>query len=339
MITHSNIKAFLKDKRLNNIINSDNTMRSYETRLMAWHRFCNGDDTNEFAQKYFEKILSKSYSSIQVQNTLYVLKSFYDWQNNGGNPFESIAKKYHVNKKESHIKKTERDSRVLTASEITQLISYAESIFCKINSKEDSIGYYLAYRNWFIINMMAEYGMRISGLIGVDIDDIDFPRRCMTIWDSKNGTPYPVPIKTKMSLLASYCNVRHSKMKDISGNEKALLLSKTGKRLSDTSARRAINRLATEIGIYDSGRSTHQLRHYRATQYCKDNMPLDLISTIMGLSVPVLKKTYLHLTDDDTIRQYEGWLDSAKAKDGFVCPKCGYSDKEIIERTELRIVR
>lgn len=340
MITHSNIKAFLKDKRLNNIINSDNTMRSYETRLIAWCKFCNGNDTNEFAQKYFEEILSKSYSSIQVKNTLYVLKSFYDWQEDAGcNPFESIAKKYHVNKKENHIKKTERDSRVLTGSEITQLISYAESVFCKINSNEDPIGYYLAYRNWFIINMMSEYGMRISGLIGVNTDDIDFSRRCMTIYDSKNGEPYPIPIKTKISLLASYRNVRHSLMKDISGNEKALLLSKTGKRLSDTSARRAINQLATDIGIYDSGRSTHQLRHYRATQYYKDNMPLDLISTIMGVSVPVLKKTYLHLTDDDTIRQYEGWLDSANGKDGFVCPKCGYSDKQIIEKIKLKLVK
>jgi len=45
------------------------------------------------------------------------------------------------------------------------------------------------------------------------------------------------------------------------------------------------------------------------------------------------------LTDDDTITQYEGWMDSVENKSEFVCPRCGYSGKEIIEKTELRVVR
>ena len=129
-------------------------------------------------------------------------------------------------------------------------------------------------------------------------------------------------------------------MKDISGDERALFLSNTGKRLSDTSARRAVNAIATEIGLYDSGRSTHQLRHYRATKYYKDSMPLDLISQIMGVSVPVLKRTYLHLTDDDTIRQYETWLDSKKPESDYKCPRCGYSHEEKqIVKPKLEVVK
>ena len=338
MITNANIETFLREKRLNNIINSDNTMRSYKTRLLAWHDFCLGLDCNETATRYLRH-LAQSYSSMQVQNTLYVLKSFYDWQGDDFNPFKSLAKKYRVNKKESYTKKIERDNRVLSAKEVAGLKLYSEKIYRDININEDPIAYYLAYRNWFIIAMMSQYGMRISGLIGVNVNDIGLSRRCMTIYDSKNGEPYPIPVKSFVSLISSYLNVRNRLMKDISGDETALLLSKSGKRLSDTAARRAINKLAEGIGLYDSGRSTHQLRHYRATQYYKDNMPVDLISTVMGVSVPVLKKTYLHLTDDDTIKQYEGWMDSVENKDGFVCPRCGYSGKEIIEKTELRVVR
>ena len=345
MITKNSIEAYLKDKRLNNIINSDNTMRSYRTRLVAWCNYCNGQDAYEAAEKYL-KVLTASYSSVQVKNTLYILKSFYDWQDDNQNPFEPLVKKYRVNKKESHIKKIERDSKVLSASEIAGLKIHSEKIYQDINFHEDPTVYYLAYRNWFIIMLMSEYGMRIGGLVGVNADDIDLSRRCMTIYDSKNGKPYPIPIKSRISLLRSYLNVRSRFLKDISGadddnnnNIKALLLSKTGKRLSDTAARRAINHLAADIDLYDAGRSTHQLRHYRATQYYKDNMPLDLISTVMGVSVPVLKRTYLHLTDDDTVRQYEDWLKISKS--GFVCPRCGYPgvEEEVVEKVKLQLVK
>lgn len=339
MITNVNIETYLKNKRLNNIINSDNTMRSYRTRLMAWCNYCDGNDTYEAAEKYL-KALTASYSSVQVKNTLYVLKSFYDWQENDHNPFEPLAKKYRINKKESYVKKIERDSRVLKAPEIAGLKIYSEKVFSDINAYEDPLGYYLAYRNWFIIMLMSEYGMRISGLCGVDINDIKFQSRYMTILDSKNGEPYPIPIKTRIPLLRSYLNVRHRFLNDISGDDstKALLLSKTGKRLSDTGARRAVNKLAKRINLYDAGRSTHQLRHYRATQYCKNNMPLDLISVIMGVSVPVLKRTYLHLTDDDTVCQYEDWLKASK--NGFMCPRCGYSGEEkIVEKVGLKLVK
>ena len=346
MITPIKIEAYLKDKQLNNIINSDNTMRSYQARLIAWCEFCDdnskGMAIHDIAESYLKKLATK-YSSVQVKNTLYILKSFYDWINDdnigGNNPFKMLANKYRVNKKETHIKKMERDNRVLHPSEIAGLKIYSEKVFQDINAYEDPIGYYLAYRNWFIVGMMSEYGIRIGGLCGVNTNDIDFSRRYMTIYDSKNGEPYPIPIKTKISFLRSYLNVRNRFLKAIGIDNEILLLSKTGKRLSDTAARRAINRTADAINLYDSGRSTHQLRHYRATQYYKDNMPLDLISTIMGVSVPVLKRTYLHLTDEDTVRQYEGWLDSVENKFGFVCPKCGYSGETITEKVTLKLVK
>jgi len=336
MINHTTIEAFLKERRLNNIINSDNTVRSYRFKLIAWHDFCKGIN-DDMAESYLFK-LTASYSSVQVKNTLYVLKSFYDWQDDGSNPFKSLSKKYRVNKKENYTKKIERDARVLSGKEVSRLLAHAESIFTSINITQDPMAYYLAYRNWFIVSIMSQYGMRISGLVGININDIDLQRRYMTIYDSKNGEPYPIPIKTMLSSVSAYLNIRNMLMKDISGDETALLLSKSGKRLSDTAARRAVNRLAKDIDLYDSGRSTHQLRHYRATQYYKDNMPLDLISTVMGVSVPVLKKTYLHLTDDDTVRQYEDWIKGARG--GFVCPRCGYSGKdEVVEMVKLEIVK
>ena len=342
-ITTVNIKEFLNYKQLNNIINSNNTMRSYEAVLMAWLEFISKAKTDEAATEYLT-VLADRYSSIQVKNTLYILKSFYDWHSEDINPFGALAKNYRVDKKESHIKKMERDLRVLDLNEIVELKAHAEKTYQAISSNKYPVNYYLAYRNWFIITMMSEYGMRISGLCGVNVNKIDFQNRYMVIYDSKNGEPYPVPIKKSLSALRQYLAVRQSIMGEITKDRNALLLSKTGKRLSDTGARRAINKLADTVDLYDSGRSTHQLRHYRATRYYKDNMPLDLMSAIMGVSVPVLKKTYLHLTDKDTVRQYESWAEKEEAKVGFVCPRCGYGggetwSNEVDSNVGLRIVK
>ncbi len=337
-MNQNDIANFISEKKLNNIFNSEHTIRSYSNKLMAWCEFSDGSDDIETAKQYLV-FLAGVYSSKSVKATLYILKSFYDWLDIvDPNPFKKLASQFQVNKKESNRKRLERDLIVYSDADIKLLLKRANKIADE--QYHTTIDYYLAYRNWFIILMMSEFGMRIGGLMGADVDHINFERRLLTIYDSKNGQPYPVPIKSVQNDLKGYLNVRNALMNDICGDEKALFLSNTGKRLSDTSARRAVNAIADEIGLYDAGRSTHQLRHYRATKYYKEGMPLDLISQIMGVSVGVLKKTYLHLTDDDTIRQYESWMDSKKVAPGFNCPQCGYSKESVVEtkKPELKIV-
>jgi len=336
-MNQSNIDKFISEKKLNNVFNSLNTTRAYKNKLIAWLKFSNGKDDTETAKKYLEFLVAV-YDSKSVKATLYILKSFYDWLGTDPNPFLKIVTQFQINKKETAQKRLQREGYVYSDLDIKELLATAKRI---ADSKpKDMIDYYLAYRNWFIILMMSEFGMRIGGLMGTDVDHINFERRLLTIYDSKNHVPYPIPTMTVRNDLRAYLNVRNTIMKDVMGNEKALFLSNSGKRLSDTSARRAVNAIAEEIELYDSGRSTHQLRHYRATKYYKEGMPLDLISQIMGVSVGVLKRTYLHLTDDDTIRQYESWLESKKTESDFKCPRCGYSQGAVIEtkKPNLKIV-
>ena len=337
-MNQNDIDKFISEKKLNNVFNSYNTVRSYRNKLVAWLKFSNGKDDIKTAKEYLE-FLVEVYDSKSVKATLYILKSFYDWLGTDPNPFLKIVTQFQINKKETAQKRLEREGYVYSDSDVKKLLTTAKQI--ADSKQKDMIDYYLAYRNWFIILMMSEFGMRIGGLMGTDVDHIDFGRRLLTIFDSKNKIPYPCPIKSVKNDLRGYLNVRNTIMKDICGDEKALFLSNTGKRLSDTSARRAINAISADLGLYDSGRSTHQLRHYRATKYYKEGMPLDLISQIMGVSVGVLKRTYLHLTDDDTIRQYESWLESKKTESDFKCPRCGYYGESVVEikKPKLEVVK
>ncbi len=319
------IEAYIKYKLLNNMINSNNTTRAYRSKLLAWFRFIKLSpvlDVYDDADKYLN-VLAARHDTAGVKSTLHVLKNFYDWLEIDPNPFSKLVKNYQIKKSEVGEKRLARDNKVLNKTEVFKMTSYARSLYMSINSQVDPVGYYLAYRNWFMIEMLSEYGMRINGLMGVDINHIDFDNRTMLIMDSKNGLPYPVPIKNRITIVKEYLIIRSGCMNP-DQYQSALLLSKSGRRLSDTSARRAINEIALKVGIYRPDRSTHQMRHYRATEYYKNGMDTELISQIMGVSVPVLKKTYLHITDKDTVRQYENWLDCFGS--GFLCHRCGYGD-------------
>ena len=328
----SDIDAYLHHKTVNNLHNSDNTTRAYRTVLNQWlgyhivGKMSKHIPLQEQAKHYRDHLV-KTRDSKQAKTVLYILTDYYSFKmqfsktsNEAGNPFADLAKQFKVNKKERHMKRIERDEKVLTDIEVAMMLKHADTL----TYNKSGMQYYFAHRNWLIIKMLAEYGMRLSSLMSVNLLDIDFRRRKI-ILESKNQKPYPLPILNMVDDLSYHIeHVRNPRWK---GELKIpLFLSKNGRRLSDTSARRAINRIAARLNLYKPQRSTHQLRHYRATRYYKEGMRVDLIAQIMGLSVPVLKETYLHLTHDDTVQEFERWTQGLDKK--FKCPKCGYDERK-----------
>jgi len=331
------IEDYLHFKRVNNLHNSDNTTRSYRFHLMQWHAFAQDNQVpdersiNEsvlitVATKYRDHIV-KSKDSGQVKIIMHILRDYISFLGCSQNPFEKLVKDFRVNTKEKQLKKMRRDELVLTEFEIEAFMKQAEK---ETYFKSDN-DYYLSYRNWLMIKMLSNYGMRIKALVSIKIDNINFQKRRIIVYSSKNKIPYPLPIINMIDDIRHY--VAYVRQPFVESNDEIssdyLFLSKSGKRISATSARRAINKIAEQAGLYEPQRSTHQIRHFRATQYIKDGMEIDLVSQIMGVSVQVLRETYLHMTHDDTIRQYETWLNHSKIEP--VCPKCGFDQRHKTE--------
>ena len=330
-MTPQQIDEYLYDRRANNLITSDNTVRSYRTKLMAWQKFAQGTITPELAVAYRGYLISH-YNSVQVKQTLHILSCFYEATYDGPNPFLKLAKEYRKNGSEIAAAKICRDEKVMTEPEIQAMLRYAQNLCHNLTS----IDHYLAYRNYFILTMLSEFGMRIDALVNINVSDIDLRARKLTIWASKNKKPYPVPIFSVIAEIQAYLAARDRFMNDLMASD-ALFLSKSGKRLSDTSARRAVNAIAKALGLYEPARSCHQIRHYRATKYHKMGMRHELISAIMGMSVDTLRSTYLHLTQNDIVADYEHWLNESEKK--WVCPRCGYGAEKQEENRKLEIVK
>ena len=337
MITETEIEDYLNDRRINNIHNSNNTTRTYRRILSDWavfsqaYDFKNGRDKSEIqkASRDYLILCKQTRSAKQTLAELHVLANFYRYHGYAINPWPRMTKSFRVPRKETVTKRIQRDDRVMTESEVFKILNHARAA-C---AGKTGIDRYLAWRNVIIVEMLSEYGMRVSGLVGIDIADIDFGRRACTVRESKNQEPYILPIKRKTGVIQQYLQIMTESGPAVSSDETGgipFLQSKTGRRLSDTSARRAVNGIFDMLGFYDARRSTHQLRHFRATKYYKEGMRIDLIAKIMGLGVETLKKTYLHLTHDDTVAEYERWADNRP--EVFVCPNCGYRKGQKIDR-------
>lgn len=330
-ITDEMIEKYLSEKRTLNVHNSDNTTRRYRNEVHRWIAFLQseaaatdeGKGANELVLEFIDNLEQTGAPSKQIKATLHILNNFHSYfdQEFPGNPFEALAKQYRIDKKETTLKAIERDNLLMTDDEILKIIKWAWS------KTKNSNMFYTAYRNAVMIEMLAEYGLRISALIGINIADVDLDRRCIYINESKNQKPYVIPIINKIIMVNDYLRIYFTKfgysLGPIAYDSRPLFLSGEDKnRISDSTARRCINRVFARVGLYASQRSTHQLRHYRATKYYREGMSPELISQIMGMSVETLKKTYLHIGHTDIVDQFERW--NVTGKQQFECPACGY---------------
>ena len=331
-----NIDTYLHYKTVNNLHNSPNTTRSYRVVLNQWYAYYSVENMSKHMPiqeraRHYRDHLAKIRDSKQVKIVLHILADFYSFLNqyyhsstaHTENPFAELVKQFRVSKKESNAKRIKRDETVLTEIEVMMMLKQADTM----TYHKSGLPYYFVHRNQLILKMLAKYGMRLSSLMSINLSDIDFRRRKIIV-QSKNQKPYPLPIVNMVDDLRHHVEYVRGPAFVLAGidAEDALFLSKDGKRLSDTYARKCINEIAAKVGLYKPQRSTHQLRHYRATRYYKEDMRVDLIAQIMGLSVPVLKETYLHITHDDTVREFEVWAQGSNKR--FICPKCGYDERK-----------
>ena len=337
----TDIEKYISERKANNYINSIHTERAYRIKLNGWLNFCNGVETIENAQRYRDFLSLKFNNSILVRIALYVIGNFYDFMKQE-NPFTEIIKDFRVKKSDIALKAIERQEKALSYDEIQKMIKTSQHLQTK-PKKANKI--FIAQRNYLILMMLYRYGMRIDSLVNIKMDDIDFESNKIIIYKSKT-IAYPIPISPIEQDLKLFITQRnqyfaYKRFKPLKNESdmKYLLTTQSGVRLNDRDARVAINAMAKIAKVYSTGRSTHQLRHFRATQNYKDGMSLDLISHIMGVGVNTLKSVYLHINTDDIIDQYEVW---AKTKKGFVCPECGYSEQvqkeQLLKRDRLRVV-
>ena len=152
----------------------------------------------------------------------------------------------------------------------------------------------MALRDRLIVELLYATGIRVSELCGLDIDDIDTPRRLLRVLGKGNKqrtVPFGEPALT--ALTAWLSDGRRVLATADSGP--ALLLGARGRRLDPRQARTVVHQtIAAVDGAPDIG--PHGLRHSAATHLLEGGADLRIVQELLGHSSLATTQLYTHVT-------------------------------------------
>jgi integrase/recombinase XerC len=151
-------------------------------------------------------------------------------------------------------------------------------------------------RAW--MELMYASGLRISELVGIDLDDIE-PRGRLVKVRGKGAKERIVPFGSKaQDAIRAYLEVRDAPEAD------ALFVNYRGQRITARSVRRLFNGYVRDASLR-AGISPHTLRHSFATHLLNAGADLRAIQELLGHASLSTTQKYTHLNDWQLIEVYK----------------------------------
>lgn len=175
---------------------------------------------------------------------------------------------------------------VLTADQAARLL--AESAAAATD--DDPI----ALRDHAALEILYATGIRVSELVGLDIDDLDPRRRTLRVrgkGDRERTVPYGLPADRAVSAWTE----RGRPLLVVPRTGSALLLGKRGGRLDVRAARELVHEAARRVpGLPDI--SPHALRHSAATHVLEGGADLRAVQELLGHASLATTQVYTHVS-------------------------------------------
>jgi len=159
----------------------------------------------------------------------------------------------------------------------------------------------LVVRDLAISELLYSSGLRLSELVGVDLDDLDFADRTVRVTGKGNKTRI-VPVGRKaLDAVTRWLPVRLGLAR---GDESALFVSRQGGRLRQRSVQARLERWARQRG---SARRLHPhlLRHSFATHLLESSGDLRAVQELLGHASISTTQVYTHLDFQHLATSYD----------------------------------
>ena len=156
-------------------------------------------------------------------------------------------------------------------------------------------------RDYAIITLFLNCGMRLSELVGINIKDIDFDEAKMNVTGKGNKERVIYLNKSCMSALDNYLAIR-PKTGIKQGSENALFLSERLERISNRTVQYVVKQELLRAGLDTNKYSVHKLRHTAATlMYRYGNVDIRALQVLLGHDSISTTQIYTHV-DDQQVR-------------------------------------
>ncbi len=153
-------------------------------------------------------------------------------------------------------------------------------------------------RDYCIITLFLNCGMRLSELVGINISDIDFTEWRMKVLGKGNKERMIYLNKACVDALEKYLAIRRDNKK--AAEEPALFISNQNKRISKRRVQQIVENTLQAAGLDGKGITTHKLRHTAATlMYQYGDADILTLREILGHANTSTTEIYTHLSDEN----------------------------------------
>ncbi len=166
-----------------------------------------------------------------------------------------------------------------------------------ISSNEDNRN---EKRDFAIITLFLNCGMRLSELVGINIPDIDFSECKLTVIGKGNKERTIYLNKACMNAVQAYLEVRPKEnIKPVKNSKNALFLSERLERISNRTVQYIVDRELRLAGLDTKKYSVHKLRHTAATlMYQYGNVDVRALQELLGHESISTTQIYTHVNND-----------------------------------------
>ncbi len=258
---------------------SPHTILNYRLDLEDFAKFIDETDLGKveylILRKYLGALKEKNLKARTINRRLSALRSFFKFLTRDGylkaNPTLII----------SSPKQEKRLPSFMTEEEVTRLI---ESAFAK--NEKDQMG----LRDRAILETFYSTGLRISELVGLNLEDIDFISGTIKVL-GKGRKERLVPIgDTAQAAIRKYQAQKKNPAP-------AVFLNKNGKRITTRGMRGIVEKYIRLSGL-GPGISAHTFRHSFATHLLNRGADLRTVQELLGHASLSTTQIYTHLTTE-----------------------------------------
>lgn len=156
-------------------------------------------------------------------------------------------------------------------------------------------------RDYAIITLFLNCGLRLSELIGINLQDINFDDYKLTVIGKGNKERTIYLNKACINAIKDYIKVRPTEgvKNDSKASNKALFLSKRRERISNRTVQYIVEKELRKAGLDTSKYSTHKLRHTAATlMYQYGEVDIRALQEILGHKSISTTEIYTHVSNE-----------------------------------------
>lgn len=267
---------------------SDNTIRSYQTDIELLFEFLTSRGLSsfhqiqtEFIKEWIVSLKKNNISNTTISRRISSIKVFFNFlvKNNliEINPtLKIIAPK--LNKVLPNILGQKQAEQLLTQAAIYEVEEESQEV---------------RIRDYAILEVLYSTGIRVSELVGLDVEDINFSNLTLKVLGKgkkERFVPFGIPAREAID---KYLKDSRNSLND--KNSQALFLGLRGKRLNVRQVRRILNKAMDQIENSKEV-SPHDLRHSAATHMLEAGADLRIVQELLGHSSLATTQKYTHVT-------------------------------------------